>query len=145
MTTTDAKCQAVFEMTSGGTPTKLYSLSCSMRAESLKSGHPAMDKNAYSTLRTTEFKTISFTFISSTLSEDKIHCVGNLNVVGVTKQISLEGFVKTMPNETLFISGSKKLLMSDFNITPPTFMFETVTTGNEITLSFNVALIPVKN
>jgi hypothetical protein len=144
MTSTEAKCQAYFEIAGNGAPSKLTSLSMSIRSESLKSGHPAMDKNAYSTLNTSARKNIQFELTSSTLVDDKLRCTGNLTVGAVTKQIELEALFKILPGGSLLVSGKKKLLMSDYNIEAPTFMFGTVTTANEITVSFNVNLVPVK-
>jgi polyisoprenoid-binding protein YceI len=82
--------------------------------------------------------------IVSVIVDEKIRCTGKLTVAGVTKQIELDASYKMLPNGSLLVSGKKKLLMSDYNIEAPTFMFGTVTTGDEITVSFNVDLIPVK-
>jgi len=38
----------------------------------------------------------------------------------------------------------KKIKMSDYGIDPPSFMFGTVKTGDEMTVSFNVNLAPVQ-
>jgi hypothetical protein len=144
MTTTDAKCLATFEISSTESPSKVNSLTITMKSESLKSGHPAMDRNAYSTLKTENFKTITFALISSTISDNQIQCVGNLTVAGVMKEIQVDASIKAMPDKSLFVAGSKKFLMSDFGITPPTFMFETVSTGDEVKISFNMELVPAK-
>jgi len=144
MTSEEGKCQANFELNADGTPAKLNSLTVSVRSESLKSGHPAMDKNTYSSLNTDDFKTIKFELASATIVGAKIQCVGNLNVAGVTKPISFDAMIKVMPNRTLLCSGTKKLKMSDYGIEPPSFMFGTVTTGDEITISFNINMSSAK-
>lgn len=144
MTSQEGKYQANFVINADGTPARLNSLTLSVRSESLKSGHSAMDKNAYSSLSTDSHKTIKFELTSATIAGAKIQCTGNLSVAGVTKPIAVEASYKVMPNHSLLCSGAKKLKMSDFEIDPPSFMFGTVTTGDEITISFNVNLAPVK-
>jgi polyisoprenoid-binding protein YceI len=142
MTSKDARVHASFEMGADESLRKVTSLSLSVRSESLKSGHQAMDKNAYSTLATDTHKVIAFEITSSTILDKKIHCTGNLTVAGVTKQIEIESTYRVMVDRSLLFSGSEKLKMSDFNVEAPTFMFGTVTTGDEITVSFNIELIP---
>jgi len=144
MTSQEGKCQASFQVNADGTPSKLNSLTVSVRSESLKSGHNAMDKNAYSSLNTADHKNIKFELTSAVIIGAKIQCTGNLAVAGVTKPVSVDATYKVMPNHTLLCSGTKKIKMSDFEIDPPSFMFGTVTTGDEITISFNVNLVPVK-
>jgi hypothetical protein len=40
--------------------------------------------------------------------------------------------------------GSKKIKMTDFNVEPPSFMFGSVKTGDEITVTFDVTLAQIK-
>ncbi len=65
---------------------------------------------------------------------------GNLTIAGVTKNInmSVKGVVLT-GNQVKF-SGSKKLKMTDFGIDPPTALFGTMTTGNDITIKYNITV-----
>jgi polyisoprenoid-binding protein YceI len=144
MTSMEGKVQANVEAKADGSPIKFNSLNLSVRSESLKSGHNAMDKNAYSSLSTETHKVIKFDMTSASVTGTKVHCTGNLTVAGVTKSITLEAVCTVMPNRSLLCSGTKKLKMSDHEIEAPTFMFGTVTTGDEITISFNVNLAPQK-
>lgn len=144
MSSKEARCQATFEINTDGTPTKLNSLSLTVRAESLKSEHLAMDKNAYSSLNTEEHKSITFNLTSATMAQTKIQCTGNLTIAGVTKEIILYAEYKVRPNYGLLCTGSKKINMSDFEVDPPTFMFGTVKTGDEITVKFSISLTAVR-
>jgi polyisoprenoid-binding protein YceI len=103
-----------------------------------------MDKNAYSTLNTSLHKNIVFELLTSSVSEAQASCEGNLTVAGVTRKISVDATIRILPDKSFLISGTKKLKMSDFNVEAPTFMFGTVTTGDEITVSFNANLVPSK-
>ncbi len=144
MNTDEGKFRVEFKISDEGLPIELNSLSLSVPCESLKSGHSAMDKNAYSALDADSHKSIIFTLTSSKISSGKIECTGNLTVAGNTKSISIEAAYHPLENQALLFTGKKKLKMSDFGIEPPSFMFGTVSTGDEITVSFNVKLIPAR-
>src|SRR5205085_5914337 len=113
------------------------SLVFSLAAESLKSGKSAMDKNAYNALKTDINKQIAFQLVSAKIEGNKILCTGKLKIAGTTKQIDVEVAYTTLPGGSLQCKGSKKILMTDYKVEPPTFMFGSVTTGDEITISFD--------
>ncbi|MBL7874996.1 MAG: hypothetical protein JNL53_05000, partial [Cyclobacteriaceae bacterium] len=68
MNSDQANLQATIETDGNGTPTKLASLSVSIPAESLKSGKSAMDKNAYTALKTDKNKQIIYQLTSSIIN-----------------------------------------------------------------------------
>lgn len=144
MTSNDIRVQAQIVLNESGAPTSIQSFNLSLRAESLKSGVVAMDKNAYSTLNTTEHKNIQFEMGLTELTGSVVVVEGTLTVAGVSRKIQVEGSVRVLPDKSLLVTGTKKLKMSDFNIEPPTFMFGTVTTGDEVTITFNANLTPAK-
>jgi polyisoprenoid-binding protein YceI len=144
MTSNEASYDVAFETNSSGDPVRLSSLIVSLPAESLKSEKTAMDKNAYKALKTDAHKQIAFQLVSSKLDGKTIHCSGKLKVAGTTKQIDVEVTYSVLPGGALKCKGSKKIVMTDYGVEPPSFMFGTVTTGDEITVSFDVTLIPAK-
>ena len=99
-----------------------------------------MDKNAYSALKTDENKQITFQLTSGKIEGKTIRCVGSLTIAGTTKQIDVDATYTILSDGSIQCKGSKKLAMRDYNVEPPSFMFGTVTTGNEITVSFDVVL-----
>lgn len=144
MNSDEGKFRVDFKISDKGLPVELNSLSLNIPCESLKSGHSAMDKNAYSALGADSYKSIIFIVTSSKISPGKIECTGNLTISGKTKSISIETEYEPLENQALLFTGKKKLKMSDFGIEPPSFMFGKVSTGDEITVSFNVILIPAR-
>jgi polyisoprenoid-binding protein YceI len=144
MTSLQAAVQATFQMDEKGIPSQLKSLSVSVPSESLKSAHKAMDKNAYSALKVDKFKNIGFTLSSTSAQHEIFQCVGILSIAGVTKSISFDATCRQKDN-SLRCTGSKAIKMSDFQVEAPSFMFGTVKTGNEITISFNIELQASKN
>jgi polyisoprenoid-binding protein YceI len=144
MTSSEAVYDAVFEMNSVGDPVRLASLTMSLPAESLKSEKTAMDKNAYKALKTEVHKQIAFQLISSKIEGKTIHSSGKLRIAGVAKQVDLDVTYTVLPGGALKFKGSKKIVMTDYGVEPPSFMFGSVTTGDEITVSFEVTLAPAK-
>ena len=135
-----ASYDAIFETTPQGDPVQLSSLTVSVPAESLKSGKGGMDKNAYSALKTDKYKQITFQLTSAKIDGKNMRCQGSLTIAGTTKQIDIETTYTISPNGSIQCKGSKKLAMTDYDVEPPSFMFGSVTTGNEITVSFDVTL-----
>ena len=133
-------CDAVFQINSQGDPLQLVSMVVSVPSESLKSGKSGMDKNAYSALKTDKNKQITFQLASGKIEGKTIRCVGSLTIAGTTKQIDVDATYTILPDGSIQCKGSKKLAMRDYNVEPPSFMFGTVNTGNEITVSFEVVL-----
>lgn len=144
MTSKEATYQANFKVSPEGAPVQLNSLTVSIPAESLKSGKGAMDKNAYNSLKTDQYKTITFALTTSKMEEGKIKCNGNLTISGVTKPIEIVATCKTQSDNSMKCNGSKALKMTDYKVDPPTFMFGSIKTGDEITVTFDVNLSPVK-
>jgi len=111
-------------------------------SESLKSGKKSMDKNTFKALKTDEFKNITFLLIETINVIDlsngkyKVKANGSLTVVGDTKNIPID-FNLNLNNNTINITGEKSIKMTDYNIEPPTALFGTITTGDEITIKFN--------
>ena len=141
MTSDKSTYDVVFVTNSHGDPLELTSLVLSVPAESLKSGKNGMDKNAYAALKTDKNKQITFHFTSGKIDGKTIRCLGSLTIAGTTKQIEVEATYSINPNGSIQCKGSKKLAMRDYNVEPPTFMFGSVTTGNELTVSCALPLI----
>ncbi|WP_053990880.1 YceI family protein [Mangrovimonas sp. TPBH4] len=129
---------------SGAEPS-ISSLSVEIEAESLKSGKSAMDKNTYTALKTKSNKTISFKLTKvksiSKVSDGKfkVSATGDLSIAGVTNSTDLD-FTMEVSGSTVKLNGSKSFKMSTFKIDPPTAVFGTVKTGDEVTIKFSSVL-----
>ncbi len=143
MTSKEATYSAGFEVSADGTPTKLNTVSVTLPAESLKSGKGAMDNNAYKALKTDKNKEITFRLTSSKITGKSITCTGNLTIAGTTKPVDVD-VTYEVKNGNLVCKGSKKIKMTDFNVEPPSFMFGSVKTGDEITVTFDITLTQIK-
>lgn len=127
--------------------TGITSLSFSMPAESLKSEHDMMDKNAYKALKTDKNKTISFVATSATVTPVdattyQLKMVGKLTIAGATKVTDLVATAKfNAADKSFSVSGSKKFNMTEYGVKPPTVMMGTIKTGDAITVTFNSKIV----
>ncbi|WP_423817975.1 YceI family protein [Salinimicrobium sp. TIG7-5_MAKvit] len=120
---------------------KLDQLQFAVVAESLKSGKGGMDKNTYKALDTDKHRRITYE-LSSVKNLDctsKISCKvitnGVLTIAGTKKNVELI-FDAKVTGDKITLSGDKKIKMTDFKVDPPTAMFGTITTGDEVNIKF---------
>ena len=104
-------------------------------AKTLKSGKGAMDSNAYKAMKADKFPNITFTATSVNMGKGTI--TGKLTVTDVTKTVSFPVTVAKSGN-SYTITGTETIKMTDYGVTPPSFMMNTVKTGNEIKITVNV-------
>ncbi|MFM8346868.1 MAG: YceI family protein [Bacteroidota bacterium] len=143
MTSSAGNCQAVFTVGRDGKLEAVHSASFSTPAESLKSGKGPMDHNAYKALKTNQFKDISFRLANGEVNGKTIRCKGDLTIAGNTKHVDLEADWILNEKSTV-LRLVKTIRMTDFEVEPPSFMFGTVTTGDEITIDIRLILAPVE-
>ncbi|MBL7860444.1 MAG: YceI family protein [Cyclobacteriaceae bacterium] len=142
MTSNEATCQATFETDASGNPTKISSLVINIQAESLKSGKGAMDKNAYNALKTDKNKLITFQISAAQINGKTVSSNGNLTIAGTSKPTEVSATFEVLGDKSVQFKGSKKMKMSDYKVEPPTFMFGSIKTGDEITITYELKLSP---
>lgn len=145
MKSTKGTCNVQFTYNNAGAISGITSLSFSTPAEGLKSGKSAMDNNAYKALKTDQYKDITFTMTSGTVTPldantYNIKTKGKLTIAGTSRDVELTTTAKAAPDKTLTCTGNYKLGMKDYNVTPPSFMMGAVKTGNDITISYTLKL-----
>lgn len=108
------------------------------KVESIKSGTKAMDQNTYKAMKSEQFPKISFSSTSVKSAENHLEVSGKLTIAGTSKTIHMKLNREKWSEETMTVSGSYSLKMSDYGIDPPRAMLGTIRTGDEVTISFNI-------
>ena len=114
--------------------------------ETLKSGKSKMDELTYEALKTDKHPKMHFTMEGASVikplegNKYKVTIKGKLTIAGTTKNVQLDGICK-IKGSVLEITGSKKLKMTDFNVDPPTAVFGTIKTGDDINVVYKVNLV----
>lgn len=134
--------EAQFDL-SPGQLTALKTLTFALDVQNLKSGESGLDKNAYKALNTDKHKEIVYKLISAKVSPGngnkyQLETHGNLSIAGVTKEITMNVTLLVNTDASIVCSGTKKIKMSDFQISPPSFLFGAMKTGDDLTLDFNL-------
>lgn len=118
---------------SGNTLTDIH---YNLGSKTLKSGKGAMDTNAYKALEADKFPNITFTATSVNIGKGTM--TGKLKVTDVTKTVSFPVSV-TKTGSGYTISGTESIKLTDYGVTPPSFMMNTVKTGNDIKITVTLS------
>jgi polyisoprenoid-binding protein YceI len=116
--------------------------------KSIHSESTSMDDNMYEALKADEYTDIKFSLFhfdnagetSSIHSDSTLQLRGTLAIAGKEQLIDLPAKVIKNKNGIITVRGEKTLLMTDYDIKPPTFMFGLMKTGNEVVVEFVVSL-----
>ena len=123
---------------------QLDQLQFAVVAESLKSGKGGMDKNTYKALATDKHKRITYELTNvknldcTSKASCKITTNGVLTIAGTKQNVELV-FDAKVTGDKITLKGTKKINMTDYKVDPPTAMFGTITTGDEVNIKFEAA------
>lgn len=128
-------------------PPQANGMSLIIPIKGLKSGTEGLDDNMYEALKEPEHPKIMFTLIDYKLNSKpvasgksayhKVRAKGRLSLAGVTRIIDLSVDLRLTKNQVHLV-GQKQLKMTDFGISPPTFMFGMFSTADEIDIKFDL-------
>ncbi len=146
MKSTQGSCEVFFTFNAAGAITGMTGLNFSTPALALKSGHGAMDKNAYKALKTDKNATVSFTANSATITplavanDYLVKTTGKLSIAGTSIDAEITAHCKVNSDKSITVMGSRKISMKEYGMVPPSFMMGTIKTGNDVTLKFDLTL-----
>lgn len=123
----------------GSSISDITSLVITIPVKSIKSGHGAMNKNTYNALNADDYPNIEFVLKSVRINGRTINSSGTLTIAGTTKTITTP-VTYSMQSGVITVKGSYNMNMTDFNVEPPTAMFGTIYTGEEVKLDFTLVL-----
>ncbi len=111
---------------------------------------PIMDRGMHGALKANEHAEIVYELVSIsdfTMTGDStftLNSTGNLTIADVTKEIMVPIEGVTQEDGRVHFSGSHALLMSDYNLKPPSLMFGAYRTGDELTVTFELIAAPAE-
>jgi polyisoprenoid-binding protein YceI len=113
--------------------------------KSLKCGEGKMDKNMYETLKGDDNANITYVLStytlvdgSSTVTSFAASTQGELTIAGKENAISMPITAQRLADGSAMATGKYTLLMTDFGIKPPKFMFGALKVGNQVVVTFNI-------
>lgn len=123
----------------GNNITAINSLELTFVVKGIKSGKGAMDKNIYSALKEKSNPTITFKSTSASVdSNGKVKAEGQLTIAGSTKNVTLIAASSVEGGKVTF-EGKTTFNMTEYSIEPPTAMFGTITTGDEVSIVYSAS------
>jgi polyisoprenoid-binding protein YceI len=141
----DVACTAKFTYAAGKTsvPDGLSGFGFTFPVHNLKSGKSGMDSKAYDAMKAKTQTSIVFAASTSTIlpggtNQFRVKSSGNLTIAGVTKPISLIAACVVNADGSITCKGTDNLLMSDYQINPPTYMLGTLKTGDALMIDFTM-------
>lgn len=119
----------------------ITSLVLTVESEGIDSDKRRMNNNIYDALKTDDHKEITFTMtdIESTDDENMVTVTGDLFIAGVEREVSFD--VETQETDGGYqFDGTYTLNMVDYEVDPPTAMFGSIKTGEEVDLIFSIVV-----
>lgn len=127
----------------------IVSVKVNIVVRTLSCGNGQMDKNLYSTLDADKNPIIKYTMSGYDILDGSAKptafvakTTGTLVISGQEKVISMKVNAERLSDGKATAEAEQSLLMTDFGITPPSFMFGTLKVGNEIKVKFNLKAGP---
>ena len=119
----------------------ISNLKIMMPVATLKSGKMALDKNAYNALYSKQYPDISFELLKVESITDKlIKARGMIYIAGTNRNIKLDVSYR-ISNDSIWFKGSIPIKFTQFEMEPPKALFGTITTGNDLVISFETLFI----
>ena len=117
--------------------------------KTLTCGNQQMDRNMYNTLKAEENQLVKYTLSGYDLLNGSVSptsfaatTTGTLLIAGQEKSIEMKVSAERDGAGKAVARGEQTLLLTDFGIKPPTFMFGTLKVGNEVKVKFNLKAGP---
>ena len=118
---------------------KLKGLKGTILVRSIKSGKGIMDDKTYAAMEAEKYPEIRLIGEDLTIQNGKVMGKGTLTIHNVAKPIVIQAdFVKTTGGFT--VKGNVALKMTDFGIDPPTAMFGSLVTGNDVVIAYAIVM-----
>src|SRR5690349_5390294 len=124
------------QLTVDGTSVKaIQNVTVTIPVEGIKSEKGGvMDDKTYEAFNYEKNPNITFKLTSATITGANIKANGTLTMGGATKNIIMTAAAKVLADGSVHISGSQKINMKDYKMTPPKAVMGTIKVGEKVTV-----------
>jgi len=123
-----------------GNITSIPKLDVVFKTESIESGKSKMNSLTYEALKSEMFPDITYKINEvKEISGSKVVATGDLTIAGQTRKTDVQG-VAQVDGNTITITGSKKIDMTEFGVDPPTAMLGAIKVGKDVNVLFTLKL-----
>lgn len=142
MTATGIDSKGEFKIENGAL-VSLQAFTLSVDVKTLKSEHSSMDSRTYKAIDADKYPRITYKLNSAvvtTVSKGKylIKTKGELTIAGATQAIAMDVNAVLNADNTITCIGSEKVKLTDYKITPPSFMLGAMKVYNDLTILFTL-------
>lgn len=116
---------------------EITDLNLEVKAKYIKSGKSLMDEKTYDALKADKHPIITFSAPKLAINDSTVQGEGSLSIAGTTKPTAIKAIIKREVKGAC-VTGTVTLKMSDFRIDPPTAVFGSITTGDEIRIRYSI-------
>ncbi|MBN2213488.1 MAG: YceI family protein [Bacteroidales bacterium] len=143
MTVEDFKCE--MSVAIGNPAITINNVNFTGFSSAISSPHSIMENKTRSALKAEEYPEIRFRTTTPVriMTEGGSFsgtAKGELFIAGKTRVISLPFSGRTLPDNTISITGAKEIDMTEFGITPPTAMLGAIKTGKDVKIRFEISM-----
>jgi polyisoprenoid-binding protein YceI len=123
------------------TPKALKRVEVKVPVKALKCGHGGMDDNLYKALKADDKSEISYILATFDAAPGEaegftLKTSGTLAIAGKENKLTMDVVATRLPDGTVKATGMVPIKMTDYGIKPPTAMFGTLRTGDEVKVNF---------
>ena len=69
-----------------------------------------------------------------------LHTVGTLSIAGKENSVTMDVVATRMPDGTVKATGVVPIMMTDYDVKPPTAIFGRIKAGNEVKINFELSV-----
>ena len=127
----------------------IVSVKVNIVVRTLSCGNGQMDKNMYGTLDADKNQLITYTMSGYDILDGSVspaafvaNTTGTLTISGHEKIINMKINAERLGDNKATAKAEQAILMSDYGIKAPSFMFGRLKVGNEVTVKFNLKAGP---
>jgi polyisoprenoid-binding protein YceI len=141
MASTSMDSKGEFKFDGNNALQSISNFTFTVAAKTIKSESSSMDSRMYKAIKADEYPKITYNLRSTQVTpagKNKflVKAIGDLTIAGAKQPIAMDVNVVVNPDNTLTITGSEPLKLTDYKLTPPSFMAGAMKVGNDLTIKY---------